>query len=134
MRPLTSLNPRFVGFLRPDSGEMLNFDCPACGPSHLCAIGFTNPLDGGEAALWPSQTWWTRTGETFETLTLVASTGAGPSVQYPCWHGWIEAGQVIDVSEATHHAVVPDDTGVSNTKIALSPMQVLALRRAGRIS
>jgi len=128
MRPLSSLNPRFTGLLRPNSGELLHFDCPACGPSHLCGVGFTNPLDGGPSALWPSQTWWTRTGETFETLTLISSTGVGASVQYPCWHGWIEGGQVIDVGEATHHGVLP-----SGVRVALSPLQVQELRRAGRI-
>lgn len=128
MIPLANLHPQFTGFLRPDSGEQLLFDCPACGPSHQLGICFTNPLDGKPAAMWPTATWWTREGDTFETLTLTKSTGVGPSIHYPCWHGWIEGGQVIGINEATHRAQLE-----SGEIAALSPMQVSALRAAGRI-
>lgn len=114
---LTRLHPRFVGQLRPNSGETLQFDCPACGPSHTLNAPFTNPIDGGPAM---GNSIWAREGTEFDALTL------RPSIQYPCWHGWIEDGVVIGIEESPAAIRQPD-----GTMVALSPRQ-FASARAGR--
>jgi hypothetical protein len=136
---LTELHPRWLGLTRPDSGEQVEFDCPACGPSHRLIVMLSNPLDGKPGAPWLGKLVkgldgqekitpvWQRYGAEFDTLTLV------PSVVFPCWHGWVEDGQVIDVTEATHMLVQVVFTAakeqVSDAKvIALSPRQVQELR------
>lgn len=124
MKPLASLNPMFLGFTRPNGGEQVEFDCPVCPPDakHRISAVFSNPIDGQPA--WPHHTTtWAREGETFETLTLE------PSIHYPGHlHGWVEDGQWIDISEATHAMRLED-----GRVVALSPRQVAALRKAGRI-
>lgn len=102
---LVELHPRWVGAggdgisdrdgnpapLRKGVGVM--FDCP-CGAGHedpRCYVPFLNPLDGGPA-LELERPNWTRTGETFETLTLA------PSVHRigACgWHGFIVDGNCV---------------------------------------
>lgn len=114
---LVDLKPRWLGaggegiYNRNEQGELIpaperhgvgiTFICP-CGthPSDdeydtdRCAILFENPLDGG--GRFDSTTkghYWTRTGETFETLTLT------PSIQRVdgCrWHGFITNGEIIN--------------------------------------
>jgi len=66
----------------------IDFDCP-CGCGSRCCIEFANPLDGGPPTRTDDHT-WTRTGDTFETLTLT------PSIQRVggCgWHGHITNGE-----------------------------------------
>lgn len=94
MQKLTELNPQWAGVLRPaaQSGEGVTFDCPKCGPGHRLCAYFKNPVDGLEPNGWTPK--WERTGETFLDLTI------SPSIDYGCFHGWVEDGRVIDVSEA----------------------------------
>jgi hypothetical protein len=69
-------------------GVAVTFDCP-CGCDLRAAISFTVALDGKP---WRADG-WTRTGDTFETLTL------NPSIQRfdGCrWHGFIRNGQVVE--------------------------------------
>lgn len=115
MNELTSFHPEWIGLLRSSSGEGLTFDCPVCGPSHRLAVYFLNPTDGKESAPWQSPKWHV-IGNKFENLTIE------PSIQYPCFHGWIEYGQVIDVSEST--MVVNLQTPQGMKKVAFSPRQV----------
>lgn len=120
MKKLTDLNPKFTGCLRPDSGEQMQFDCPACGPGHRLSAYFQNPIDGGEANGWTPK--WERSGETFEELTIT------PSIDYGCFHGWVEDGRVIDISEAP--LIVPGAfIGQPQATVALSPAQSEAVAR-----
>jgi hypothetical protein len=69
----------------------ISFDCP-CGCEHPVSVTFANPVDGlGPIRPEPYPS-WTRSGETFEDLTL------SPSIQreYParCWHGFVTDGQI----------------------------------------
>lgn len=67
----------------------ISFDCP-CGCKRPCTIIFSNPIDGKGPI--KSSTYWTRTNETFENLSL------SPSIKRiipDCWHGYITNGEVI---------------------------------------
>lgn len=119
MIELSTLYPKWIGLLRPNSGEGLAFNCPKCGPSHKLAVYFSNPVDGQKSAAWQEQK-WNRKGDTFETLTIE------PSIQYPCFHGWIECGKIIDVSESPAHAFAIVNGNL--TPIALSPSQFLKFK------
>lgn len=117
MKALTAFNPKWEGLTRtPEHGEGLTFDCPVCGPKHRLCAYFSNPLDGKPAVAWQSPS-WKRDGNDFSTLTL------SPSIQYPCFHGWIEEGQVIDISESTMVVNMQRPDG-SFGPVALSPKQV----------
>lgn len=117
---LTELKPRFYGaggegvFQRDAHGHLvpapertgigLSFDCPcpSCAAQregdsyrdfHLrISVSFENPLDGGPP-LRGDRPLWTRTGDTFETITLKPSI----LVRDRCgWHGFVRNGEVID--------------------------------------
>lgn len=101
---LTDLNPRFFstgghgitnanGDPVPErKGMGLLCDCPRCGDKHLLAVNFANPLDGGPPAS-PDGPKWTRTGETFDTLTLEPSILRRDGCK---WHGWIRNGEIVN--------------------------------------
>ena len=117
MKALTEFNPEWAGLLRtPEHGEGITLDCPVCGPRHRLCAYFSNPLDGQPPAAWQKPT-WERYGNDFLTLTV------SPSIQYPCFHGWIEDGQVIDVSESPLVVNMLRQDG-SIGPVALSPRQV----------
>lgn len=99
-RKLIDLNPLWVGVHgEPRKGVSVAFQCPCLDPKcewgGQIVVDLENPLDGGERMSWrgvPAKTYWQRTGDTFETLTL------SPSIH--CvghWHGWVRDGQVISV-------------------------------------
>jgi hypothetical protein len=99
---LVDLNPRWVGAggegitlsngqPAPERhGVAITFDCP-CGCDVRAQIEFTIATDGKP---WRDDA-WTRTGDTFETLTL------RPSIHRPAryggcgWHGWLTNGELI---------------------------------------
>ncbi|HEV7520135.1 MAG TPA: hypothetical protein VGP89_03485 [Candidatus Angelobacter sp.] len=111
---LLDLGPQWIGVTRtPEHGEGVALACPVCGPDHTLAVYFSNPLDGGAAA--PASHQWTRSGTTFDELTVE------PSIQYPCFHGWIENGLVFDYSESPMTLPVKVEDGIG--LIALSPKQ-----------
>lgn len=112
--PLISLDPRWVGAggegitdtatglpVPRREGVGISFRCP-CGThprdddygTDRCIILFNNPTDGGgKFDLTPKGHYWTRTGETFETLSLT------PSIQRVggCrWHGFITNGEAVN--------------------------------------
>lgn len=101
---LIDLNPRFFSTGGPGitnandepvperKGIGLLCDCPKCGPKHLLAVDFKNPLDGGPPARSDGHT-WERTGDTFETLTLSPSINRLDGCK---WHGWIRNGEIVD--------------------------------------
>lgn len=99
---LSSLDPSWVGTggegisdkdgnpVPHRSGIGISFECP-CGAEDCprAFIPFENPLSGGPPS---HEKAWTRTGDTFDTLTLM------PSIQRVggCgWHGWIRNGEVV---------------------------------------
>lgn len=88
---LTELEPRWLN-IGGRSGMGITFLCPCCRSERL-PILFENPLDGGapEAGV---RTRWTRTGNTFETLTLTPSIDARNSGHF---HGFITAGEIVIV-------------------------------------
>jgi hypothetical protein len=83
-------------------GIGVSFRCP-CGThprdeeyeTDRCVILFENPLDGGGRFDATTEGhYWTRTGDTFDTLTLT------PSIQRVggCrWHGFITNGEAVSV-------------------------------------
>ena len=100
MPRLVDLDPSWI---RADGAEGRDrmgvmFVCPACrdpttGYGHMQAVWFANPPDGGSPAPHqpgypPGDPRWTRSGDTFETLTLT------PSINTSCWHGWVKSGDV----------------------------------------
>lgn len=104
MTRLTELSPRWrvdtEHGLHPDrQGMGINFACPVHGMPCMLGVWFANPLDGGAPAA--SQWLWTRTGDTFETLTLSPSIHAKDIIELPDgkretthWHGHITKGEV----------------------------------------
>jgi hypothetical protein len=101
-------------------GLGVSFDCPLCvregrlsmhgegpfppisqrtdrtfAPFFPCA--FANPLDGGAPLLDPGRTGWTRTGDTFETLTLSPSIDASAQDHgtHKGWHGHVQNGEIV---------------------------------------
>lgn len=92
-------------------GQGVSFECPHCvGQEHPQRIGvaFANPVDGGPAIVLsnkvkldhvheqrlydvPPGFHWTRTGETFEALTLSPSVNAEASGH---WHGFVTNGEI----------------------------------------
>lgn len=99
---LVDLNPRWIGSgphaediacsedgQPPRHGIGVAFDCP-CGCIYRCTVFFNPPLDGGKPIGNP----WSRTGDTFDTLTLTPSIHrVGGCVNQ--WHGLITHGEVI---------------------------------------
>lgn len=101
MKRLVDLNPQWLGAggegVRGVDGKSIPrreatsilFDCP-CGCEHQVCVPFANPADG-LGPTYPGHG-WTRSGDTFETLTLT------PSIQrvFPnrCWHGFVTNGEV----------------------------------------
>lgn len=99
---LTDLNPRWIGAggegvtetatgkpVPKRHGVAIGFDCP-CGCGTRCCIEFNNPLDG-KGPHDASRNLWTRSGDTFEALTLT------PSIQRVggcAWHGFITNGEI----------------------------------------
>ena len=119
MKKLSDLNPTFVGVKREGSGEGLEFDCPACGSRHRLAAYFVNPVDGGDYLPRGANRMWTRYGDSLADIVL------SPSINYRCWHGWVEKGLVFDASESPVVVPMTSADGEVVKHVALSPMQAL---------
>lgn len=116
---LLDLNPEWCGLTKkPEHGEGISFDCPTCGPKHRLIAFFSNPLDGEPLVEWQKPR-WERIGERFESITIK------PSIQYSCFHGWVENGRVFLASQAPLH-VIGTVNGQAKV-IQLSPMQCLEM-------
>ncbi len=104
---LTDLNPGWVGAggdgitdgkgnpVPSRYGVGISFDCP-CGCEDRVYVGFSNPLDGGEAHKSEKQPVWGRTGETFEELTLTPSIHRSHAESCK-WHGFVTNGAIKTV-------------------------------------
>ena len=100
---LLDFNPRWLAVSRDRHGMGVSFRCPHCSLLRL-AVWFENPLDG-MAAIDPTihkGPLWSRSGQNFETLTLVPSIDAeekdeesGVTVMH--WHGFIHKGSLVQV-------------------------------------
>ena len=99
---LTELDPRWIseptgpigfGFvpshpLQSRTGQGVTFNCPVHGSPCRLAVLFENPIDGMPRA-FNGERFWTRTGDSFETLSL------SPSVDVVGhWHGNVTSGEV----------------------------------------
>ena len=109
---LIDLDPKWVGSggegitkdgqpVPKRQGVGISFRCP-CGThprdddygTDRCVILLNNPLDGGgKFDDTPDGHYWTREGETFETLTLSPSIQRVGGCQ---WHGFIRNGEIIN--------------------------------------
>jgi methyl coenzyme M reductase beta subunit len=67
-------------------------ECPCQECDNWMALLFHNPLDGGTPLHEPDRDKWTRTGDTFETLTLSPSIFRNPAKGGCGWHGYLENG------------------------------------------
>lgn len=77
-------------------GMAVTFECPCCfdpavGHSRIrLAVWFMNPIDAGPKTD-DADKWWTRSGDTFDTLTLTPSIDAS---DHGHWHGSIQNGEI----------------------------------------
>ena len=75
------------------AGMGLTFDCPCClgtaKATRLTAF-LANPIDGGLTSD-DGGPLWTRSGETFDNLTLTPSVDVS---QFGHWHGFITNGEI----------------------------------------
>ncbi len=100
---LIEFNPRWITGIRADIPETrgkrgqigITFLCPHCRMQRLGVL-FEPPID--DNVLWLFATWkpiagkrWERSGETFDTLTLIPSVDAST---YGHWHGTIKNGEI----------------------------------------
>ncbi len=76
-------------------GVLLTCPCGACGEDKLLYVPFENPLDGGPS-LSPERPLWTRSGDTFEALTLTPSILRNPSRGGCGWHGYVTNGEIVN--------------------------------------
>jgi hypothetical protein len=71
-------------------GQGMHFLCPVCKKERI-AVAFANPIDGG--AIAPNcRAYWSRSGETFDAITLEPSVDASEAGH---WHGFIKDGTII---------------------------------------
>lgn len=95
---LSDLDPRWFKHFSEGPISGISFLCPCCRTQRI-AVGFAPTFD--DAALvrtgvpWPHPQVkgpiWTRSGETFETISLFPSLDAS---RHGHWHGFIEKGEV----------------------------------------
>ena len=106
---LIDLDPRWTIETPGRHGMGITFDCPHCqgkAPEDINRLGvwFANPLDGGAPVSEKSREFiyngmhgfmplWSRTGDTFETLTLTPSINAEVFAGH--WHGYITNGEIV---------------------------------------
>lgn len=104
MRRLVDLEPEWVR--RTGRVVGVRFTCPiddGPGPhreGHQVAVLFANPPDGGpphpddpDCVGNNSGQRWTRSGATFETLSISPSIDCTAADRH-CWHGFVSAGEV----------------------------------------
>ena len=93
---LSELNPRWCAAGDSRHGMGITFECPHCRTQRL-GVWFVNPIDGGpkEHELIEDHHMggpeWTRTGTTFDDLSLSPSIDASA---FGHWHGYITNGSI----------------------------------------
>lgn len=72
---LVDCNPQFITYdgKASHAPDALFFDCPEGHEDCRYHVPFTPALDGGEGACQQNGACWSRSGDTFETLTLSPS-------------------------------------------------------------
>jgi hypothetical protein len=101
---LLELNPRWTGYGSNENPEAhiingVTFDCPHCRKQRLGVL-FHPAIDRGGwlakgVTIFHGALEWTRTGDTFDTLTLSPSINANSRIEFQNhWHGFIENGEV----------------------------------------
>jgi hypothetical protein len=91
---LTELDPRWTAVESDRHGQGIVFLCPKC-KDHYLGVYFSNPIDGKLPYLREGQNsghLWSRTGDTFETLSITPSIRV---VDGCAWHGYVTAGDII---------------------------------------
>lgn len=82
------------------AGMGIAFDCPIHDGCRL-AVPFANPLDGGAPSSWmKSGNAWSRSGTTFDTLTLAPSVHVEGGAAACEWHGAITGGAFTTFGDA----------------------------------
>jgi len=93
---LTELDPRWTSVETGRTGQGIVFLCPLC-KTHFLGTFFQNPIDGKSPYVRAGETtssWWTRSGDTFATLSITPSI----RVVGACgWHGFVTNGDIITV-------------------------------------
>lgn len=75
-------------FGRVENADGVMFLCP-CGDGHSVSVCFAGRrADGAQRPKDDNGRAWKAVGDTLETLTLT------PSIALPCWHGFVQNGQV----------------------------------------
>jgi len=100
---LVDLNPRWVSSggegIKDKNGDALalqrgtgiTFDCP-CGKCGMRpSAAFSNPIDGS-SPVHRRGSQWTRTGDSFDNLTLHPSLHQVKEKGGCGWHGWLKNG------------------------------------------
>ena len=93
MPRIVDLDPAWLTTDDSRHGMGVVFGCPCCDGAQSLGVWFANPLDGGPPA-GPEHDpapRWQRTGDTFDTLTIMPSIDASKGGH---WHGFITAGEV----------------------------------------
>lgn len=104
---LTELDPRWMVLRDGGDAVGLTFRCPHCPPGERGAttylgVMFAQTVDRDQLnvdekewptymATHPDAKFWTRTGDTFDTLTLSPSVDVS---QHGHWHGFVSQGDV----------------------------------------
>lgn len=118
---LTELNPRWFTFANPGEGVHifigLTFICPHCRTQRL-GVRFNPPIDPDGwtkkfGITWPvDDKTWSRTGDTFETLTLSPSIDASRAIAFENhWHGFITNGEVTWTESPEARSPLQSDFG-----------------------
>lgn len=96
---LADCNPQFITYdgKADHPPDALFFDCPEGHEDCRYHVPFTPALDGGEGAQQRDGVRWTRSGDTFDTLTLT------PSIRgIPKFASEAEAKAAVDRPEYVH--------------------------------
>lgn len=93
---LTELNAKFWAHGDGRHGQGIVFHHPGCNCTDktvygCIAVPFENPVDGGPKSEGYN-VYWTRTGDTIETLSVTPSINV---LSDPKWHGWIRNGEAM---------------------------------------
>lgn len=100
---LIDLEPRFLAYSLDETGHEIHrhlpnaigaqgirFTCPNPRHGHIIVIWFANPVDAAPVPNHVTPTpRWTRTGMTYETLSLTPSIDVKDD-----WHGFVTDGEV----------------------------------------
>jgi len=93
---LIELDPRWTAAEADRKGQGIVFLCPKC-KNHFLGVFFQNPIDGKAPFVGAGKTNennWSRTGDTFETISITPSIKVVGCCE---WHGFVTNGEAITV-------------------------------------